>query len=605
MLSHRQRILSIGIVGFAFSVIALHAEDDLVAPSAVVEAESGEERIAKAKLASPRKTLKTFIGAFEEGGNQDDALLALDLSEMPPSIRDTAGPDHAARLKVILERMGKVDYLRVSDDGESEEPFRLSALISDPDVEDARDIASIVIAPDESDLWRFVPETVAVINELHEKWSDRKPIGGNEAVKPKILTPLWFEGLFPASWTKTRFLLADYQWLSLVGLLVFGLLLDQCVRLILSLIAQICLRFVVAYRGAEIGPHVFRPVGLLSQGFLWCYGTMLLGLPDSALSVILGLLKILTIIAGVRTMHLLIDALRRYALQRAAKTPTLHDDLLVLLTSRALKLLIICVGVLVAARAFDLPVVGILGGMGLGGIAIALASKDAISNLIGSFSVLVDRPFRVGDWVVINGIEGNIESIGFRSTRVRTFAHSLVTIPNSTMITTEIDNMGARRYRRIKTIIRIHYGTKPAVIDAFCEGVRELIKRHPYTRKDEYHIYLAEFGEHTIHVMLYCFIECEDWSIELREQHRFLGDVMRLAEELGIQVGGRYHYAADPSADISQSENLDRVGQEKAAHIAGPLLDAQHRAGDVEFGGPTDFKAKSEDPPPPEGEGTA
>jgi len=148
--------------------------------------------------------------------------------------------------------------------------------------------------------------------------------------------------------------------------------------------------------------------------------------------------------------------------------------------------------------------------------------------------VLLDKPFAIGDWITMGDLDGSVEEVGFRSTRVRTFYNSLITVPNRDFISGQVDNMGARRYRRIKTTLGLTYDTPPEKVEAFCEGVRELIRRHPYTRKDYYHVYLNGFGASSLDVMLYCFVRTPDWSGELREKHRLFNDILRLAERLGV-----------------------------------------------------------------------
>jgi MscS family membrane protein len=183
----------------------------------------------------------------------------------------------------------------------------------------------------------------------------------------------------------------------------------------------------------------------------------------------------------------------------------------------------------------DWRITAVLGALGVGGVALAFAAQDTIGNFFGSITVLFDRPFGIGDWIIIGDVEGTVERVGFRSTRVRTFYNSMVTIPNSMMVNTQVDNYGARRYRRVKVMLSVTYSTPPEKIDAFCEGIRELIRLHPYTRKDYYHVYFNQFADSSLDILLYAFFEVPDWGTELRERHRLFVDILRLADRLGIE----------------------------------------------------------------------
>jgi MscS family membrane protein len=164
-----------------------------------------------------------------------------------------------------------------------------------------------------------------------------------------------------------------------------------------------------------------------------------------------------------------------------------------------------------------------------------LAAKDMIGNLFGSVTVVMDRPFHIGDWVVIGDVEGTVENVGFRSTRIRTFYNSLVSLPNAQLTTTKIDNMGARQYRRMSTLLSLTYDTPPERIEAFCAGIRQLVELHPYMRKDYYHVYLNQFAAASLDILVYVFWKTPDWGKELQERQRFLLDILRLAKELQVE----------------------------------------------------------------------
>jgi len=400
--------------------------------------------------------------------------------------------------------------------------------------------------------------------------------------------------LFPEGFRKQKhFVLYDYQWICLLALIFLGFLADRLVRWILRSLTKTWFKLVGDKRVETAEWKLWRPLGLLMQALVWYAGTELLGLPQVVQTVLLYGLKVFAIVAGVWTAFLLIDLIAAFLAKKALGTDTKFDDLLIPLITKSLKVFVVCIGAITCAQTLNIPIAGLLGGLGIGGAAIAFASKDAISNLFGSVTVLTDRPFEIGDWIKTEGVEGTVESVGFRSSRVRTFYNSLITLPNSRLTTAIVDNMGQRTYRRITATLGVSYDATPDQIDAFCEGVRELIRRHPYTRKDYYHVYLNGFSDNSLDIMLYCFVECPDWSVELREKHRLFVDIIKLAESLGISFAfptrTLHLYQEEHSSNLAATDlgPADRAGQRLAATIAGPPLSPEKRPGGVEFRGPT------------------
>ena len=151
--------------------------------------------------------------------------------------------------------------------------------------------------------------------------------------------------------------------------------------------------------------------------------------------------------------------------------------------------------------------------------------------MFGSLIILADRPY----WVIIGDKEGTVESIGIRSTRIRTFYDSVLSIPNSEAVSKIIDNMGMRTYRRVYTKVGIRCDTPPERVEAFLEGIKRIIQANPTTRKDYFHVVLNDFGPDSLVVMLYFFVKVPDWSAELVERQRVFLEVIRLADTLGVE----------------------------------------------------------------------
>jgi len=238
-----------------------------------------------------------------------------------------------------------------------------------------------------------------------------------------------------------------------------------------------------------------------------------------------------TVWAGFRVTDLLAEV----AASKAAGTQNKFDDLLIPLIRKTIKIFIFVFGLIYIAGALNVPLAPLLTGLGIGGAGFAFAAKDTLEHFFGSVTVIADRPFEVGDWVKINDVEGIVEELGFRSTRVRTFYNSQVSIPNGNLVRAVVDNFGRRAYRRWSTHLTVTYDTPPEKIEAFCEGIRELIRNHPYTREDYYQVWLHEFGAHSLDILLYVFFAVPDWNTELRERHRLSVDILRLADRLGVE----------------------------------------------------------------------
>ena len=229
-----------------------------------------------------------------------------------------------------------------------------------------------------------------------------------------------------------------------------------------------------------------------------------------------------------------VDVLDIFFTRMSEKTVSTLDDQLVPLIRKALKAFVVIIGVLIILQNLDVDIFPLLAGLSVGGLAVALAAQDTIKNLLGSIMIFVDKPFQVGHWITSGDIDGTVEEVGIRSTRIRTFRNSIMYVPNGKLADSMIDNHGLRVYRRFYTQISITYNTPADLIELFVEGLRQIVKEHHDTRKDYYNIYLNDMAGSSLNIMFYIFFEVPDWSNELRARHEILLSVIRLAEELGI-----------------------------------------------------------------------
>jgi len=335
---------------------------------------------------------------------------------------------------------------------------------------------------------------------------------------------------------RESFLTVEYwQWIAILLVIFAGVLLDFIVRAILTNIWQRIDRKRPGENAKkDTLKKAVRPFGLVAAAAFWLAMINIGGISGTPLMVLLLAIRVILSVGGVWAAWRLTDLFADFAMRKAEETDNQYDDLLIPLVQRTLKIFIAAVGVIYIAKALHIDVLPLLTGLGIGGLAVAFAAKDTIENFFGSVAVIMDQPFKVGDWIEVDGVEGTVEELGFRSTRVRTFYNSLVTVPNAMLVRATVDNYGMRRYRRWNTKLNLTYDTPPEKIEAFCEGLRELIRLHPYTRKDMFHVYFNSFGAHSLDVLLYMFFECPDWAVELREKHRLGLDIIRLADRLGV-----------------------------------------------------------------------
>ncbi len=261
----------------------------------------------------------------------------------------------------------------------------------------------------------------------------------------------------------------------------------------------------------------------------------ILQLPINLAKYVVLVLDVLTPVYGTLAVYRLTDLVGIYMWKQAEASDTTLDDQLVPLVSKLLKIIVIIIGFFIVLSIVGVNVTALLAGLSIGGLALALAAQDTIKNLFGSLMIFLDRPFQIGDWVQANGVDGTVEEVGFRSTRVRTFANSLVTVPNGEIANMTVDNMGLRIYRRYKASISLTYDTPPDLIEMYVEGLKQIVVNHPATRKDYYEIHMNEMGAASLNILFYIFFDVPTWSEELKARHEIILETMRLAEKLNVR----------------------------------------------------------------------
>lgn len=183
------------------------------------------------------------------------------------------------------------------------------------------------------------------------------------------------------------------------------------------------------------------------------------------------------------------------------------DDQMILLVKRGVRLIVWTVGAIVALNNAGLDVGGLIAGLGIGGLAVALAAQDTVKNIFGGIMIFIDKPFRIGDRVLIDKYDGFVEYIGVRSTRLRTLAGTLVTIPNAHFTDRAIENITIETARRVDLTIGLTYHTPPEKIDVAISLLREIIAKHPNTITDQTVVFFQTFGAHSLDIKLIYFIQ--------------------------------------------------------------------------------------------------
>lgn len=339
------------------------------------------------------------------------------------------------------------------------------------------------------------------------------------------------KGIGPESLHKKIFLLKNWQWIGIFLILFAGIFIQWLFQVMFK--KTVIKTLEVSEK--ETDSKKFKSVTILCVSLCWYLLFPFLGIDKEVVTILTNAAAIMAMVSALFVVSRILDFLKEILLKKAEKTDNKVDDVLIPMFHKLVKLATIVIGIVLIASNIGINVASLLAGIGLAGMALALAAQDTVKNLFGSITVLLDKPFEVGDWVNIGGVEGTVEQIGLRSTRIRTFYCSQVNVPNSTLISATVDNYGRRNYRRIKTMLSLTYDTPPDKIEAFCEGIRELIRKHPYTRKDSYHVYFNQFNSASLDILLYCFLDTNDWAIELRERQRLFVDIIRLAGRMEVE----------------------------------------------------------------------
>lgn len=510
-----------------------------------------------ADTSSPRDTLATFLRDFRNsaeawrGGKSRDVIdraLArardtIDFSEIPALGYDAATLIDMALLSEVLDRVelppletipGDADLAAGKDDAFTR------WVIPNTKIE----IVKITEGPRAGE-YLFSKETVAELRTYYDLAKDvpYRPgalVGIYEDVlsSPGDWVPERFRDKLPAWATFVAAGHAIWQWIALAVLMAI------CLPLV-PLIVRAGIHWDGRRRSASPWLRFGTPVALilvvaLAEVFENLAENVvgLLELPMEVISFLVLAVQAVGLAWLVFALsNRLADAIGGLG-SRSGGHPHL-DAAMTRMLFRLISLVFMLLLVAAAASRIGIPIAPLVAGLGAGGLAIALAVRPTLENIIGGLTLFADRPVRVGDFCRYGDDVGTVEQIGLRSTRIRTLEQSLVTVPNSEFSQMHLDNFTARRTRLFQTLLHIRHGTTPEQMRLLLTQLRDLLSADPLVMPDSSHVRFVGYGAFSKDIEVFAYLRCEDEHTFLAAREELLLSIEEIVQRVDAGFAGR------------------------------------------------------------------
>jgi len=510
-------------------------------PSAVLPV---ERRDAEASLGfeSPQATMRGYLTAAR-ASDWERAASHLDLRGQPAH----AGPRLARELKSVLDRTLWVELESLDDTVEGQRddglpPNRDLVGIIHDGPKTIKVLVERLTAPDGSLEWKVSRATVQQVPQLYATLGE----GPLAELMPAVLLEI------------TLLEVRLWQWLGLVLLVAVAIgvawgLTAAIRRVVSPLVRRTSSRLDDALADLLVGP-----LRLVLATLVLAPGIRALRLAIPAERVLIGLQTALVILAATWIALRLIDALARVADQRfLAQGPSAAA--VIPLGRRTAKVFVVAIAVLVVLGNFGYDVTGILAGLGVGGIAVALGAQKSLEHLFGGVSVIADAPVRVGDFCRFGDRLGTVIDIGLRSTRLRTLERTIVTVPNADFSTMQLENFALRDSMLLTARLGVRYETSPEQLRWLLARLEQLLQDHPKILPAPRRARFVGFGPSSLDIEIFAYVATTDIDEFLVVRQRLFLDFMDAVTAAGTAFAfpsQTIYTAADPGIDLKRQREL-------------------------------------------------
>jgi MscS family membrane protein len=484
---------------------------------------------------TPRRTVAGFLHAVE-ARDYKRAAHYLNLRRFPGEQVESLGPQMALHLKIVLDQKLRIDIEGLSDSpaGHLEDGLP-------PDIEQLGHIETPdkpvhirlqrVPREDGVDIWKVSAASTAAIPDLYARYGHGLH---GEALLPRVLL-------------ETEFLDTQlWQWLALLILIALG----YGLGVLITTVGFRLLRRWQSEAASVLNRFVAGPVQLLTIVLVLALVRRPLQLSLTVSRMLDALEQILVIIAMAWMILRVVDAFEAIVRSHALRRDKTVLVPLLPVVRKSLKILIATFAGLAVLHSFGVNVITVIAGLGVGGIAVALAAQKTLENFIGGITVYADQPVRVGEFCRFGGTVGTVEEVGLRSTRVRTLDRTVVTIPNSEFSNLPIENFARRDRIWYHPTIRLRYETTPDQIRYILIEVHRMFYAHPKVDSASARIRFVGFGSSSLDLEVFSYVTVTDY-----------GEYLEVAEDLNLHIMDLVAAAGTQLAVPAQTTYLEEGGR--------------------------------------------
>jgi MscS family membrane protein len=470
---------------------------------------------------TPRDTMGGFLEATT---NRDYTRAAeyLDLSRIARSGRAEQGPVLARELRIVIDQAVPIDLEDLSDEPVASPQEGLPADRALIGIISTRSGTSQILlqrmpGPEEARSWKVAAATVAQIPRLYRELG-YGPLAG-------YLPPMFFE---------VRFLeLALWQWLALLLLVLAASAVGWVGTVLVLRMVESIVRRAAPVLGGRLLTVAIGPMRLALAVATFFLGSGLLNLSIAAHQIFREAEKALVVVILAWAVVRLVDVLADLATERLRSAGRATAIAVVPLGGKATKVLIVMLAVLAILQNVGLNVTGILAGLGIGGLAVALAAQKTVENLFGGVTLILDQPVRVGDFCRFGDRVGTVEEVGLRSTRIRTLDRTVVSIPNGHFASLELENFTVRDRIWLHPTIGVRYETTSDQLRHLLVEIRRMLYAHPRVDPRPARIRFVNFGAYSLDLEIFAYVLTSDYDEFLAIQEDIYLRIMDIVDRSG------------------------------------------------------------------------